>query len=101
MLRRTTTNPDPYEPFLLSQGIRLGDYVLSSGQARYDVHGRIDQGGFRVQGEPGLRQSEPLAKNWRLQSGLVKVTIEVETLCARGDDRHRGNHSTGMTATVT
>jgi enamine deaminase RidA (YjgF/YER057c/UK114 family) len=33
MLHRVTTQPDPYEPFLLSQGIRFGELLFISGQA--------------------------------------------------------------------
>ncbi|MBB5060070.1 enamine deaminase RidA (YjgF/YER057c/UK114 family) [Granulicella aggregans] len=32
MLERVITKPDPYEPFLLSQGIRVGELVFISGQ---------------------------------------------------------------------
>jgi enamine deaminase RidA (YjgF/YER057c/UK114 family) len=32
MLHRVTTQPDPYEPFLLSQGIRFGELLFISGQ---------------------------------------------------------------------
>src|SRR5207244_147869 len=35
MLTRVRTNPDVYEPFLLSQGIRMGDVLYISGQAGY------------------------------------------------------------------
>jgi 2-iminobutanoate/2-iminopropanoate deaminase len=51
MLPRITTSPDPYEPFLLPQCIRLGDLLLISGQAGYDADRRIVQGGFKAQGE--------------------------------------------------
>jgi len=32
-------DPDPYEPFRLSQGFRVGDLVIVSGQAAIDDHG--------------------------------------------------------------
>lgn len=51
MLKRIHTTPDVYEPFLLSQGIRLGDLLYISGQAGYDDDGKIVEGGFRAQGE--------------------------------------------------
>lgn len=51
MLERIHTTPDVYEPFLLSQGIRLGDLLYISGQAGYDDDGKIVAGGFRAQGE--------------------------------------------------
>ena len=40
-LERITTSPDPYEPFLLSQGIRAGNLLFISGQAGYDDDGCI------------------------------------------------------------
>ena len=43
--------PDPYDPFLLSQGMRIGDLLFISGQAGYADDGSIVKGGFRVQGE--------------------------------------------------
>ncbi len=43
--------PDPYEPFLLSQGIRLGNLLFISGQAGYGADGLIVQGDFKAQGE--------------------------------------------------
>lgn len=51
MLNRVHTTPDIYEPFLLSQGIRLGDVLYVSGQAGYADDGKIVEGGFRAQGE--------------------------------------------------
>lgn len=51
MLKRIHTTPDIYEPFLLSQGIRLGDVLYISGQAGYGDDGKIVDGGFRAQGE--------------------------------------------------
>jgi enamine deaminase RidA (YjgF/YER057c/UK114 family) len=41
MLHRVTTQPDPYEPFLLSQGIRFGELLFISGQAGAGDDGRI------------------------------------------------------------
>jgi enamine deaminase RidA (YjgF/YER057c/UK114 family) len=33
LIERVRTEPDPYEPFLLSQAIRAGDLLFVSGQA--------------------------------------------------------------------
>ena len=33
-------DPDPLEPYLLSQGFRVGDLVIVSGQAALDEHGQ-------------------------------------------------------------
>lgn len=35
------TNPDPYEPFNIAQGYRVGDLVFVSGQAALDAQGNI------------------------------------------------------------
>ncbi len=43
------TEPDPYEPYLLSQAIRAGDLLFVSGQAGYDNDGQIVPGGFDAQ----------------------------------------------------
>ena len=51
MLQRVHTHPDVYEPFLLSQGIRMGDVLYISGQAGYGDDGKIVAGGFRAQGD--------------------------------------------------
>ena len=51
MLERLTTQPDNYEPFLLSQGIRFGNLLFISGQAGADNDGKIVAGGFLAQGE--------------------------------------------------
>jgi reactive intermediate/imine deaminase len=78
MLKRVITTPDPYEPYLLSQGIRVGDLVFVSGQAGYGDDGRIVSGGFRAQGEQAfsnLRRALE-AGGASLQS-VVKVTIFV------------------------
>ena len=50
MLKRVHTTPDVYEPFLLSQGIRMGDVLYISGQAGYGDDGKIVEGGFQAQG---------------------------------------------------
>ncbi len=76
MLKQVITSPDPYEPFLLSQGIRFGDLLFISGQAGYDAAGHIVQGGFRAQGEQtfaNLRRA--LEAGGSTLADVVKVTI--------------------------
>ena len=34
-------DPDPYEPFRLSQAMRVGDLLFVSGQAAIDEHGQV------------------------------------------------------------
>ncbi len=76
MLERITTNPDPYEPFLLSQGIRLGELLFISGQAGYDADGQIVQGGFKAQGEQAFANlRRALEAGGSSLADVVKVTI--------------------------
>ncbi len=49
------TQPDPYEPYLLSQAIKSGPFVFVSGQAGYDDDGNVVPGGFSAQGEQAFR----------------------------------------------
>lgn len=75
-IERITTHPDPYQPFLLSQGIRLGNLLFISGQAGYADDGSIVPGGFRAQGEQAFAnlQRALFAGDSSLKS-VVKVTI--------------------------
>lgn len=73
---KITTTPDPYEPFLLSQGIRFGDLLFISGQAGYSDEGKIVEGGFRAQGDRAFSNLQRALKAGG--SGLqyvLKVTI--------------------------
>ncbi len=70
-------DPDPLEPYLLSQGFRVGDLVIVSGQAALDEHGNIvGAGDFDAQAEQVFRNLERV-----LEAGgsslerVVKVTI--------------------------
>jgi len=75
-LERITTHPDPYEPFLLSQGIRLGDLLFISGQAGYADDGSIVKGGFRAQGEQAFANLQrALSAGGASLKSVVKVTI--------------------------
>src|SRR5690606_14248938 len=74
---RVQTDADPYEPFRLSQAIRVGDLVFISGQAALDLEGRIvGAGDFDAQ----ARQTfENLAAVCRAAGSsldqVIKVTI--------------------------
>ncbi len=77
-LERITTEPDPYAPFLLSQGVRLGDLLFISGQAGYDNDGCIVDGGFRAQGEQAFVNLErALEAAGASLEHVAKVTIFV------------------------
>jgi reactive intermediate/imine deaminase len=70
-------DPDPYEPFRLSQGFRVGDLLLISGQAAIDQNGElVGAGDFDAQAEQTFRNLQRV-----LEAGgssldrVVKVTI--------------------------
>ena len=49
-------DPDPLEPYLLSQGFRVGDLVITSGQAALDEQGNVvGAGDFDAQAEQVFR----------------------------------------------
>jgi 2-iminobutanoate/2-iminopropanoate deaminase len=77
-LEQIRTQPDPYAPFLLSQGIRVGEMLFISGQAGYADDGRIVEGGFRAQGEQAFSNLErALVAGGASLRNVVKVTIFV------------------------
>jgi reactive intermediate/imine deaminase len=74
-------DPDPYVPFRLSQGFRVGEFVIVSGQAAIDEQGGlVGIGDFDAQAEQVFKN---LQKNLQrvLEAGgssldrIVKVTI--------------------------
>jgi reactive intermediate/imine deaminase len=76
-IRQITINPDPYEPFRLSQGYRVGDLLFISGQAAIDGTGElVGVGNFDIQAEQVFANLERV-----LQAGgsslanVFKVTI--------------------------
>jgi 2-iminobutanoate/2-iminopropanoate deaminase len=72
-----TLDPDPYEPFRLSQGFRVGDLLLVSGQAAIDENGGlVGVGDFDAQAEQAFRNlSDVLEAGGSSLSDIVKVTI--------------------------
>jgi reactive intermediate/imine deaminase len=76
MLERIITHPDPYEPYLLSQGIRFGDLLFISGQAGAGADGRIVDGGFLAQGEQAFANlRRALEAGGSSLRDVIKVTI--------------------------
>jgi reactive intermediate/imine deaminase len=70
-------DPDPYEPYRLSQGFRVGELVIVSGQAAIDEHGQVvGVGDFDAQADQTFRNLQRV-----LEAGgssldrVVKVTI--------------------------
>jgi len=70
-------DPDPLEPYRLSQGFRVGDLVIVSGQAAIDEHGQIvGVGDFDAQAEQTFRNlSRVLEAGGSSLTRVVKVTI--------------------------
>lgn len=78
MIERIVTNPDPYEPFLLSQGIKANGFLFISGQAGAGEDGRIVPGGFLAQGEQAFANlRRALEAGGASLKDVVKVTIFV------------------------
>ena len=42
-IKEITIDPDPYKPFRLAQGYRVGDLLFISGQAAIDSSGQISR----------------------------------------------------------
>lgn len=75
-IEKITTEPDVYEPFFLSQGVRVGSLRFISGQAGYTDSGQIVDGGFRAQGEQVFSNLDRvLVAGGSSLSNVVKVTI--------------------------
>ena len=74
---RIRTDPDPFEPFFISQGFRIGDLIYLSGQAAIDEQGRIvGAGDFDAQAERTFRNiSSVLEAGGSSLDRVIKVTI--------------------------
>lgn len=70
-------DPDPYEPYRLSQGFRVGDLLVVSGQAALDENGGlVGVGDFDVQAEQTFRNlARVLEGGGSSLENVVKVTI--------------------------
>ena len=70
-------DPDPLEPYALSQGFRVGELVIVSGQAAIDQQGQIvGAGDFDAQAEQTLRNlARVLEAGGSSLERIVKVTI--------------------------
>lgn len=78
-LKQITTEPDIYEPFRLSQGVRVGNLLFISGQAGYMDNRQIVDGGFRAQGEQVFSNlNRALMAGGSSLSDVVKVTISTD-----------------------
>ncbi len=70
-------DPDPYEPYRLSQGFRVGDLLFVSGQAAIDEAGQVvGAGDFDAQAEQVFRNlARVLEAGGSSLENVVKVTI--------------------------
>lgn len=71
------TQPDPFEPFLISQAYRVGDLVITSGQAAIDLNGAlVGVGDFDAQAEQVLANlAAVLEAAGSSMEQIIKVTI--------------------------
>ncbi|MGH7229851.1 MAG: RidA family protein [Nitrospiraceae bacterium] len=74
---RITIDPDPYEPFRLSQGYRVGELLFISGQAAIGQNGQlVGVGDFDVQAEQVFANlKRVLRAGGSSLANVVKVTI--------------------------
>ena len=76
-LERVSTNPDPYEPYRISQAMRVGDLLFVSGQAAIDEHGQlVGVGNFDAQAEQAFQNlMRVLEAGGSTPRDIAKVTI--------------------------
>jgi reactive intermediate/imine deaminase len=76
-VQQITIDPDPYEPYLLSQGIRVGELLLVSGQVGIDEAGElVSLDDFDAQADQAFRNlSRVLEAGGSSLDRVVKVTI--------------------------
>jgi 2-iminobutanoate/2-iminopropanoate deaminase len=73
------TAPDPFEPFFISQGFRVGDLIFLSGQVALDDAGNtVGIGDFDAQADQAMRNVQrALRAAGSDVDRIVKVTIYV------------------------
>lgn len=76
-IKRIQIDPDPYEPFRLAQGYRVGDLLFISGQAAIDQNGRIvGVDDFEAQAEQVFTNLDRILRaGGSSLANVVKVTI--------------------------
>jgi 2-iminobutanoate/2-iminopropanoate deaminase len=75
-------NPDPYQPFRLAQGYRVGDLLFISGQTAIDDNGQLTGiGDFDKQADKAFENLEKVLKAGGSSLGnVVKVTILLKNM---------------------
>jgi 2-iminobutanoate/2-iminopropanoate deaminase len=76
-IERIGIYPDPYEPFRLAQGYRVGDLLFISGQAAIDAQGRIvGVGDFEAQAKQAFKNLDRVLRaGGSSLRNVIKVTI--------------------------
>ncbi|MBC7838567.1 MAG: RidA family protein [Nitrospiraceae bacterium] len=76
-IKRIRIDPDPYEPFRLAQGYRVGDLLFISGQTAIDQNGRIvGVDDFEAQAEQVFTNLDRILRaGGSSLANVVKVTI--------------------------
>jgi 2-iminobutanoate/2-iminopropanoate deaminase len=83
-IEQITVDPDPYEPFRLSQGLRAGELLFISGQTGIDETGQlVGVGDFDAQADQTFRNlARVLEAGGSSLERVVKVTIFVTDMAA-------------------
>ena len=83
-IQQIATDPDPYAPYLLSQGIRIGELLLVSGQVGIDGEGElVSLDDFETQADQAFRNlSTVLEAGGSSMDRVVKVTIFLTDMAA-------------------
>jgi 2-iminobutanoate/2-iminopropanoate deaminase len=76
-VQKITIDPDPYEPFRIAQGYRVGEFLFISGQAPIDENGQIvGVGDFDAQAEQVFANLERVLRAGGSSfTNVIKVTI--------------------------
>lgn len=76
-IEQIVIDPDPYEPFRLAQGYRVGDLLFISGQAAIDSHGQVvGVGDFDAQAAQAFQNLDRVLRaGGSSLKNVIKVTI--------------------------
>lgn len=76
-IKEITIDPDPYKPFRLAQGYRVGELLFISGQAAIDSNGQIvGIGNFDAQAQQAFANLEGVLRaGGSSLANVIKVTI--------------------------
>ncbi len=78
-----TLDPDPYKPYRLSQGFRVGELLLISGQTGIDEQGELVGVDFDAQADQAFRNlARVLEAGGSSLERVVKVTIFLTDIAA-------------------